>query len=113
VSGEAARLLACDAQITRILTTGASQPLNLGRTTRVVTPGQRKALAVRDGGCIGCRAPVAWCQAHHVTHWADGGATDLTNLVLVCTGCHRAIHTHGWQPVRAPNGTWTIRRPDR
>jgi hypothetical protein len=112
VSGEAARLLACDANITRVVTAGASQPLDLGRTTRVVTSGQRKALAVRDGGCIGCRAPVAWCQAHHVRHWTDAGPTDLANLVLVCSGCHRGIHDHGWQPVRAPNGTWTVRKPD-
>ncbi len=64
ISGDAARMLACDSGITRVITKGASQPIDIGRETRVVTPGQRRGLAVRDGGCIGCRAPVAWCQAH-------------------------------------------------
>ncbi len=64
ISGEAARMLACDSGITRVITMGASQPIDVGRETRVVTVAQRRGLAVRDGGCIGCRAPVAWCQAH-------------------------------------------------
>ena len=41
-----------------------TQPLEVGRATRVVSPAQRTALAVRDGGCRypGCDRPVAWCD---------------------------------------------------
>jgi hypothetical protein len=29
-------------------------------------------------------------------HWADGGLTDLDNLVLVCGQHHDAVHHKGW-----------------
>lgn len=73
VCAETARRIACDATATRVVTGPASQPLDVGRAARVVTVAQRRALAVRDRGCIGCKAPVAWTEAHHVKHWADGG----------------------------------------
>ncbi|HWB72464.1 MAG TPA: DUF222 domain-containing protein, partial [Egibacteraceae bacterium] len=111
VSGEAARRLACDAAVTRVVTAGASQVLDAGRATRVVSVAQRRALAVRDGGCVGCRAPVAWCDAHHVVHWADGGATDVENLVLLCSGCHGAVHERGRRVSRGPDGRWALRPP--
>jgi hypothetical protein len=111
ISGDAARQLACDADVTRVLTDAASLPLDVGRAHRVVTPAQRRALAVRDRGCVGCGAPAGWCQAHHVQHWADGGPTDLDNLVLVCHGCHRDIHVRGHHPTRGPDGRWRLPPP--
>jgi uncharacterized protein DUF222/HNH endonuclease len=94
ITAETARRLACDADITRVVTRGGSQPLELGRRTKVVPPGLRRAIAVRDGGCRfpGCGRPPGWCDAHHVRHWADGGETSLSNLVLLCRPHHRAIH---------------------
>ena len=64
------------------------------RATRVITPAQRSALAVRDGGCVfpDCPRPLAWCEGHHLWHWVDGGPTDLANLALVCRAHHRAVH---------------------
>jgi hypothetical protein len=111
LSAPAARRLACDAAVTRVLTAGASQPLDVGRATRVVSPAQRRALAVRDGGCVGCHAPVTWCEAHHIRHWAGGGPTDLDNLILVCWGCHRNLHERGWEAIRGPDGRWTLLSP--
>ncbi|MPZ86735.1 MAG: DUF222 domain-containing protein, partial [Nitriliruptorales bacterium] len=111
ISGEAARMLACDCGVVRVITAGASQPLDVGRETRVVSAAQRRALAVRDGGCVGCAAPVGWCEAHHVKHWLDFGRTDLDNLVLVCASCHRDIHDRGWTPVCGPDGHWTLHPP--
>ncbi|MGH8933888.1 MAG: DUF222 domain-containing protein, partial [Egibacteraceae bacterium] len=110
LSGEAARRMCCDAGISRVVTAGASQVLDAGRETRVVSPAQRRALAVRDRGCVGCRAPVAWCEAHHVIHWIDHGPTNLDNLVLLCGACHRDVHHGRGQPVRQPDGRWTLRR---
>jgi len=71
-----------------ILGGAPSQPLDLGRTSRVVSPAQHRALAVRDGGCVfpDCGRPLAWCEAHHLWHWLDGGPTDLDNLNLVVPG---------------------------
>jgi hypothetical protein len=97
LSAEAVRRLACDAGITRVLTNAHSVPLDVGREYRTVTTAQFAALIVRDGGCAfpGCTRPPAWCDAHHIQHWADGD-TALTNLVLLCGHHHRSIHHRGW-----------------
>lgn len=73
-------------------------PLDVGRAARTVTSAQTKALRVRDGGCVypGCPRTPAFCDAHHVQHWADGGATSLDNMVLVCRHHHRTLHQGLW-----------------
>lgn len=73
-------------------------PLSVGRAQRTATPAQLRALRVRDGGCIhpDCTRTAAYCDAHHVRHWADGGSTDLTNMVLLCRHHHRTLHQHVW-----------------
>jgi hypothetical protein len=92
---EAARRLACDATIRRVVLAGASEPLDVGRRSAVVPSAIRAALVVRDRCCRfpGCDRPRGWCDAHHVTHWADGGPTSLDNLVLLCRRHHRLVHT--------------------
>jgi hypothetical protein len=89
------RRLACDAAVRRVVMAGASEPLDVGRRTAVVPAAIRAALVVRDRRCRfpGCDRPQAWCDAHHVRHWADGGPTSLDNLVLLCRRHHRAVHT--------------------
>ena len=92
-----------------------TQPLEVGRTSRVIQPAQRSALAVRDGGCVfpHCTRPLAWCDAHHVRHWLHGGPTDLANLALLCRAHHRAVHEGGWQLTRQPDGRLTATPPHR
>ena len=94
IDGETARRLACDSTVSRVITGAASQPLDVGRKTKVVPPALRRAVAVRDGGCAfpGCDRPSSWCDAHHVDHWADGGTTSIDNLVLLCRRHHRLVH---------------------
>jgi hypothetical protein len=94
IGPEAARRFACDAAVSRVITRGGSEPLEIGRKTPVVPHAIRRALVVRDGGCRfpGCNRPHTWCDAHHVVHWADGGETSLANLVLLCRRHHRAVH---------------------
>jgi len=103
LSAAAVRRIGCDAGITRVITDAASIPLDVGRESRTVTPGQWTALVARDRGCAfpGCTRPPEWCIAHHIVHWADGGPTDLDNLVLLCGHHHRVIHHHGWQVIMA------------
>ena len=84
VSAETARRLACDAAKVEMQHGAGGEILDVGRRTRTVSPALRRALAARDRQC---RFPG--CQnrrndAHHVKHWADGGATALGNLVLLC-----------------------------
>jgi hypothetical protein len=84
---------------------GPSQPLDVGRRTRVVPPAIRTALAVRDRGCVhpGCDRPPPFTDAHHIRAWIDGGATSLDNLVLLCRTHHRLLHEGKWEldPPRA------------
>jgi hypothetical protein len=95
---EAARRVACDAAIIPIVLNGESVPLDVGRANRLVNVQQRKALIARDHGCAfpGCTRTPRWCDAHHVTHWKDGGPTDLGNLVLLCRYHHRIVHHSEW-----------------
>ncbi|NKR93940.1 DUF222 domain-containing protein [Rhodococcus hoagii] len=92
-----ARRLACDCHLTPIVMEDGV-PLNLGRTSRTVSKKQRRALIARDHGCAfpGCGTPPAHCEGHHVKHWADGGPTDLDNLVLLCRYHHQLLHHSHW-----------------
>jgi hypothetical protein len=92
-----------------------TQPLEVGRTNRVVQPAQRIALAVRDGGCVfpDCSRPLAWCEAHHLRHWLHGGRTDLANLALLCRTHHRAVHEGGWRLARHRDGCFIATPPHR
>jgi hypothetical protein len=88
------RETACDAVVNRIVFGADSQPVDIGRTTRVVPPAMRRALIARDRHCrhAGCDRPSQWCDAHHITHWADGGPTALWNLKLLCRYHHTLEH---------------------
>ncbi len=106
LSAASLRQLACDALIVPAVLGGASQVLDLGRTTRVWNRAQRRAAALRDQGCVapGCHQPPAACQLHHAWHWTDGGPTDLANAALLCGFHHRMVHRQGWDIVLAANG---------
>ncbi|MFV2000767.1 MAG: DUF222 domain-containing protein, partial [Acidimicrobiia bacterium] len=94
VDPETIRRLTCDAGIVRIVTDSTGQPLDVGRRVRTAPPALRRALEHRDGGCTwtGCTAPVSWCDAHHIIHWADGGETTLANMALICRRHHTMTH---------------------
>ena len=95
VSAATAQRLACDAG--RVVMTHGSggEVLDVGRKTRTIPPALRRALAARDRRCRfpGCTARR--CDAHHVRHWAHGGATRLDNLIHLCRRHHRAVHEGG------------------
>jgi len=114
---EALRRLACDAALIAWVS-GAVSPgkdLRLGRKTRKIPPALRRALRFRDGGCQfpGCPR-VRFLDGHHVVHWADGGPTDLDNLILLCGRHHRAVHEDGFTLVPDPDRPqrWVFHRPD-
>jgi hypothetical protein len=114
IDAEAARRLACDASIMRVVMSGTSQPLDVGRRTPVIPPSMRRAVMVRDRHCRfpGCDRPQTWCDAHHVVHWADGGPTALPNLLLLCRRHHRLIHQPGSFRLELLEGRAVFRRTD-
>jgi hypothetical protein len=93
-----ARWASCDGEITRVVLGAGSRPLDVGRSQRVVPGYLRTVLNLRDGGCIipGCDRPPGWCQAHHITHWADSGETSAENLALLCQKHHTELHLGRW-----------------
>ena len=94
VSPAIAAMLACDAAIGRTMMKGDSEVLDVGRRTRMLNRAQRRALNIRDGGCVepGCTAPAEWCDAHHIVHWTAHGPTTLANLELRCRRHHILQH---------------------
>ncbi len=101
LSTETLLRLTCDCNISRVLTNGKSEILDVGRQTRTIPPAIWRALVARDGGCTGCDAPFWACEAHHIKHWAHGGETNLENLTLRCWRCHRNDHEgNGHDPPR-------------
>jgi hypothetical protein len=98
VSAEAARRLACDAQVIPVLLGTNGEPLDVGRASYPVTQAIWRALVARDGGCAfdQCDRPPEWTEAHHIIHWADGGETSVENCVLFCDHHHCAVHHRGW-----------------
>ena len=114
VDTETARRLACDASITRVVMAGASEPLDVGRRTPVVSPAIRRVVVIRDRHCRfpGCDRPHTWCDAHHVVHWADGGPTAPANLLLLCRRHHRMVHGRGGFRLELSEGRPVFRRPD-
>jgi len=81
--------------------------------TRTFTPHQRRAITLRDGGCIipDCHVPAAWCEVHHVTpHAQNPSGTHTHNGVLLCWHHHRTIDTSGWQ-IRMQDGTPWVQPP--
>ena len=94
VSATTMQQLACDAGYREILVGDSGEILKLGTTQRLFNGPQRKALAVRDGGCVWpqCTAPPSWCEAHHVIEYQDGGRTDIDNGALLCSAHHHMLH---------------------
>lgn len=106
VTAAEARRLACTANIVPAVLGGGSEILDLGRTRRLFSPAQRKALLLRDKVCRGehCTIPGTWCEAHHWLDWASGGNTDLDDGVLLCQHHHHRIHDPRYTAERLPNG---------
>ena len=113
ISAARARWLACDGAVTRIVIGPEGQPLDLGRSHRVVPAHLRRAVEARDRHCVfaGCDAPAHWCDVHHLLHWAHGGDTSLANSGLLCERHHSKVHS-GFRIERDTTGRWHTYRPD-
>ena len=113
IAAETARRLACDASVVTIVEDENGTPLDVGRKTRSVPPALRRALRSRDRGCRfpGCNH-THYVDAHHIEHWADGGGTSLTNLVMLCRFHHRKLHEGGFSIQTLDDGALRFLRPD-
>ncbi|QYG92712.1 DUF222 domain-containing protein [Iamia sp. SCSIO 61187] len=116
ITAHAARRLACDANIHRVITKADGTVLDYGRSTRTIPAPLFQALCIRDRGCRfpGCDRPAHRTDGHHVAEWiAHRGPTNLRNLVLLCRYHHGVVHRPGWTIELRPDATVIITTPDR
>ncbi|MEZ5341099.1 MAG: DUF222 domain-containing protein [Acidimicrobiales bacterium] len=114
----------CDAVVQPLLVDGG-RPIKVGRKYRTATDAQIAVLKALYDTCgwYGCTTEVAWCQMHHVKFWEQGGTTDVTNLIPLCSHHHHKVHDEHWGlhlaadrtlSIKKPNGdTWRVSRPER
>jgi hypothetical protein len=110
VSAETSRRIACDSSVLRVDEDKNGEPLAIGRKSRSIPPAMRRALRIRDEGCRfpGCTSDK-FVDGHHIEHWADGGETDLDNLVLLCRRHHHLVHEGGFSCEKNGSGEVVFR----
>ena len=90
------------------------RPVSVGRAMRILPERTRRLIVDRDRGCRfpGCTA-TRFVEIHHLTAWADGGATDADNQISLCTAHHDGIDRGDYQisgdPTR-PDGLTVVNR---
>jgi hypothetical protein len=97
VSAESVRRLACDAGVLPVVDGRDGDAPRVHGKTRAVPLRLRRALEIRDRGCRFPGCGSRFTDAHHIEHWADGGATRLDNLILLCKTHHRLLHEGGFR----------------
>jgi hypothetical protein len=114
VSAETSRRIACDSSVLGIKEDENGEPLAIGRKTRSIPPAMRRALRMRDEYCRfpGCTND-RFVDGHHIEHWADGGETNLDNLVLLCRHHHHLVHEGGFSCEKNGSGEVVFRDQQR
>jgi hypothetical protein len=113
ISAAQARKMACNAALLPVTFDSGGRVLDMATSARLATTTHRRILAARDGGCSfpHCTRPPSQCQAHHIEHHVDGGATSVDNMALLCPHHHRLLHHSGWE-VRMAGGHPEFHPPD-
>jgi len=112
LAGPVVRRLACDARLEAVVERPDGSTVGINRAGRGVPPWLARRVRHRDQGCRfpGCER-TRWVYLHHLVHWADGGPTNLDNLVSLCGHHHRLIHEGGWTLAGHPDRRLTFLRP--
>lgn len=90
--------IACTEGVRLLVSGDQGEPLWLGRSTRLFSAAQKKALHVAAGGRCqypGCTTPAPYLEAHHIAWWdRDAGPTDMDQGILLCSYHHHLVHAH-------------------
>ncbi|MBP2703116.1 DUF222 domain-containing protein [Microbispora sp. RL4-1S] len=104
--------LARTSRLTRMVMDAKGQVLDMGRSVRLATPAQRKALLAQYATCYcqGCPIPADMAEVDHVHGWIDDGVTNLDLLAPACTFHNRDkfAHPDRYTARRNPDDTWTL-----
>ncbi|NWN88558.1 MAG: DUF222 domain-containing protein [Micrococcaceae bacterium] len=107
------RPLSCEADLIPTVLGSNGAVLDMGRTARLFSPDQRRAVIARDRGCAApnCTIPAPWCDAHHAESWKQGGHTSIANAALLCSHHHHAVHAGMWTIEMKDGIAWFIPAP--
>ena len=91
--GQLSKLL-CDGEFHRVVFGPDGESLDSGRTQRLFTPAQTRAVIARDRHCQypGCSAPPGQGEIHHSIWWYHQGRTSTKNAILLCWYHHTLVH---------------------
>jgi hypothetical protein len=105
LSRAAIQRISCDATIALGVDDAFGHTMLEGRSRRFASDTQRREIQRRDRRCRfpGCPNNT-FTDVHHVVHWAEGGPTDLPNLVTMCDHHHHRVHETGWSVSGNANG---------
>ena len=104
--------LSCDSIVEAAVQGNDGTELGIGRASRIVPRRIRRLMLRRDHGMCqfpGCEA-IHRLHAHHVIHWANGGETELANLISLCHFHHHSVHEGGWT-INAKATGWSFIDP--
>jgi hypothetical protein len=103
--------LACDAAVVTIVEDRRGVPLDVGRRRRTIPAALRRALRLRDRGCVYPGCENRRVDGHHVTAWSRGGPTNLGNLASLCRRHHRYVHELGFRIEPREDGRFAFFAP--
>ncbi|MFC4244152.1 DUF222 domain-containing protein [Gryllotalpicola reticulitermitis] len=111
----------CNGAVAGVLFDETGRAIDATKAERTFSTRQRKALALRDGGCLwpGCTMPPAACEAHHVNPWSEhelNHKTETRDGVLLCRFHHLNLHNQGGRVERRGSRyslDWPGREPVR
>ena len=94
VPASVAARITCDGAVQAAITDDNGNVLKLGRSQRLFTPAQRRAITSKYRTCQApsCDIPAVWSEIHHVRSWQDGGGTDVENGIPLCNFHHHEVH---------------------
>jgi Domain of unknown function (DUF222) len=111
---ETIRRMACYADIVPAVLGTNGVVLDLGRSTRLASAHQRRALRVMYSHCAvgNCDVTFDHCTMHHVSYWRHGGRSDIGNMLPLCSKHHHLAHEGGWKFHLDHDRTLFITKPD-
>jgi Domain of unknown function (DUF222)/HNH endonuclease len=112
ISASTAQMLGCTAALSWMTHARGGAVLALGRR-RKPNAAIRRAARERDH----CRCRFPGCESrrvdlHHIVYWANGGRTNLGNLISLCRYHHLLVHERGYLIAAQPGGGFAFYRPD-
>ncbi|WP_162940174.1 HNH endonuclease signature motif containing protein [Gryllotalpicola protaetiae] len=103
----------CDGAAAGVLFDDTGQSLDATKAERTFSTRQRRAMALRDGGCLmpACTMPPEATEAHHINPWSESTRNQKTETkdgVSLCKFDHLNLHNNGGRIERRGSTYWLL-----